>query len=220
MKNELIFHIHIPKTAGTAVRSAMIDSGWIMANGYNQDVIADRGGNLISGHFMFGAFPRFRMGKKTTYVTVLRDPADLIVSMYNFCKELPNHPFYSLTVDGFDSFCRSSKFRNMQARYLAGRLVSFLYARRVIDDASLYRVASSHLKKIQFVGVQDDLNALLSELKSGGLFDLEVSSFERLNVQRKREREGFGEGIESFKALNEVDYALYRMVSERINKGA
>jgi hypothetical protein len=133
---------------------------------------------------MYGAFPLFRMGKKTTYVTVLRDPVDQMVSMYGFVKERPKHPFYPLTAEGFSKFWHSPKLRNVQARYLAGKLVSFLYGRGVIGDGTLYRAAASNLKKIQFVGVQDDLNSFLLDLKVGGVVDLQVSSFEAL---RKRE---------------------------------
>jgi hypothetical protein len=219
MKHELIFHLHIPKTAGSSVRSALLDSGWVMANDFKKHSISNRHGNLISGHFMFGAFPLFRLGKKTTYVTVLREPEKLMVSMYGFIRDRPNHPFHSETFHGFNEFWNSSVLRNIQARYLAGRAASFLYGRGIISDEILYKIAANNLRKIHFLGFQEDMCRLLKDLEDSGILDSRISSFEYRNVGKSESDNSpkFGYEIENFMALNNVDYRLYRLARKSMD---
>jgi hypothetical protein len=215
MKHELIFHLHIPKTAGSSVRTALIDSGWVLANGFNKHSLSKRQGNLISGHFKFGAFPRFRISNKTTYVTVLREPELLMISMYRFVKNRPKHPFYCLADEGFDQFWKGRVFKNMQARYLAGRLASLLYGKGIICDNLLYRVAARNLERIDFVGVQSNLEALFSEMKRKGAIDSGLSSFEHRNVGFG-DKPKFGDQVDNFKLFNQVDYRIYRLACEMV----
>lgn len=217
MNDELIFHLHIPKTAGSSIRSALLDAGWVMANTFKIKSIADRRGNLISGHYMFGAFPFFRFGKRTTYVTVLRNPEERMISMYLYVKDRPMNPFYSLIRNGFRGFWRAPAFKNMQSRFIAGRLVSFLYGRGVIGDEMLFRIASKNLEKIAFVGIQEKLEGLLVDLKKHGIIDASRSSFEYRNVGQKDSQSEvmFGDELSSFKESNEVDYRIVRLARER-----
>lgn len=216
MRHELIFHLHTPKTAGSSVRSKLIESGWILANGFNKNSIQNHEGNLISGHFMFGAFPLFRFRKNVTQVTVLRDPMELMVSMYGFVKDRPKHPFHCLAVEGFNWFWRGRMFKNIQARYLAGRLASTLYSYRIISDNLLYKIAAKNLQKIDFVGTQGDLHNLFMKMKRNGLFDKESTSFGYINVGQDQNRVSF-EYLEEFKYFNRIDYQIYHLACEMGN---
>jgi len=103
--------LHIPKTAGVTIHE-------IAARQYPQDtayvVGADHGifhaftqeqrDGLcyVGGHFSHGFHRHFT--RPCRYVTMLRDPADLLVSCYHYIIRCPNNPDHGPMVDGGVTF--------------------------------------------------------------------------------------------------------------------
>src|SRR5690625_6291801 len=85
--------MHIPKTGGTTLSS-------IIQNQYNKNVVLTEHvdmkikeiekSNSLMGHFYFGIHHEF--SKPCTYITMMRDPIELIISLYFYIKKTELHP--------------------------------------------------------------------------------------------------------------------------------
>lgn len=214
MNKDLLFHIHIPKTAGSSLRQAFLDSGWVMANRIRSGSIDNPDGNFVSGHFMFGRFRHFRLGRRTIYVTTLRQPDQLMRSMHRFVLSKKDHPFYNDALHGIDFFCTQKKMINVQSRFLAGKIPSFLYGKGVLPDFFLYFLAARNLRKIHFVGIQGDMDSLFEKLKTKGLVNDDIPSIARRNISAEGVSLPNEESlIRKIDSLNGVDCRIYDLAS-------
>lgn len=103
--NRMIIFIHIPKTAGTSIRKIAEKEYNIQQirsyyAGY-QDAFNKLKGTpqhklkavkWVQGHFQFGLHEA--MAQPVKYITMLRHPADRVISFYYFLRENPRHPLY------------------------------------------------------------------------------------------------------------------------------
>ncbi|MCW2308626.1 sulfotransferase family protein [Rhodobium gokarnense] len=136
---EIVF-VHIPKTAGTAVRGALVKAlpdyeavfdygpkssatseAWREAlavadnpmalAGFRQ-AIAERGRVLLAGHFE--AFKYWNLFAPESFIAVLRDPVERVLS------EFSHHRGRYGYEDPIEVFIERPRLRNVMARYLRG----------------------------------------------------------------------------------------------------
>ncbi|MBD8873274.1 sulfotransferase family 2 domain-containing protein [Rhodanobacter sp. DHB23] len=100
------YFIHIPKSAGTSLRAAMVASG---AGNVRLKPIYDRADHeqllqrpprlpcdaLLFGHFSFGLH-RVIADDSPEYTTVLRNPVERVISLYHHHHRFPSSPYHSL----------------------------------------------------------------------------------------------------------------------------
>lgn len=132
-----VVFLHIPKAAGTTLHD-VLERQYARDRIYNvigpRDVRIDafralpvderRRYRLIKGHMHFGLHEL--IPNPTTYITVLRDPVDRVLSHYFYVKRTPRHYLYkhvtekSITLEEYVSSRMSLELNNGQVRALFG----------------------------------------------------------------------------------------------------
>lgn len=186
---DYIFHLHIPKCAGTSVRTSVFgmlsDNLCLEFNSsdpFNLEIslkefslaISQKpSARFISGHFPYGCHKALGTDK-FKYITVLRNPVDRILSAY---RHTLVHNLYLLSPeeatllvrDGLSCYINSRygevTFCNAQARLVSGMLTNDqLYS---ICPADFERIVDGIIAEdFIHVGLQSDLNSTLLFLSS------------------------------------------------------
>lgn len=180
MENDkLVLFLHIPKTAGTTVNRMILDQysreniAFLHEEGeWSTNKLVDvcnrksRELQIISGHFPYGLHER--LDRTATYMTFLRHPMELLLSMYHFFLRTPSIPTsQQVSQMSFAQFAQSADFdfltSNLQTRYLCGHpdgfrhppaIDSFLW--KPGDDTPDLERAKEHLSAhFSFVGITE-----------------------------------------------------------------
>lgn len=124
-KDKVIF-IHIPKTGGTTINSAMNNTFWQTEVGFNyRHILANKKSN--SGDI----FDSENINKYKEYIIfmMLRDPIDRLISEYYFIKE--RQEFIDLLKNKpktFESYIKNRQTQNAVVNFLRGRRMYDLHA--------------------------------------------------------------------------------------------
>ncbi|MFT5112817.1 MAG: hypothetical protein ACI8P9_002145 [Parasphingorhabdus sp.] len=234
MKTPVIF-LHIPKTAGTTLRSVLVSrysrsSVYTIGNDINRDIESLRDLSevekqkilLLQGHMTFGLHEYLAHGAR--YITVLRDPVERVLSEYRFLKTNQRHPFHSRVVKMSLSDFLTSEFnaqsRNGQTRLLSGSHRSDQPG--IPDDGE---VSEGHLEialqnlQSHFVvaGTQEkfEQTLLLCQRKLGWWF---YPFYIPRNITARSELSEVIEDRKLIASQNQLDIKLYNAVQERMSK--
>ncbi|MDQ0058840.1 sulfotransferase family 2 domain-containing protein [Paenibacillus harenae] len=213
--NMLILFIHIPKTGGTSFTQNLQSNCPKLIYYYSMDAvktslaIAD----CFTGHFPYG-FHQYTT-RPYKYVTMLRDPVELTISMFYYMYKNRN-PVLKTYDDklSIEEFILSGKFdyyfMNLQSRYISGQLMTF------VPDL---KVAKSNLvNHIAFYGITElfaESQFLLVEEMGWKL-----EHYPKLNETpyRKRQSEISQQTIKAICEKSKVDILLYKFALEQMNK--
>lgn len=136
MNAQITIFVHIPKTAGTTFNRLLEDQyarnqiaylhddpSWsterlVTLCNHSQSKI-----RAISGHFPFGL--HHQISKPCSYVTFLRDPLELYMSMFSYIQSSPVIPAHSKVIGmNFQQFMECEDLNeltsNIQTKYLTG----------------------------------------------------------------------------------------------------
>jgi len=225
-----IVHIHIPKTAGTAIRNAVerrSDRHWRAAphvTERNADELMTGEFNFFSGHIGYDTARRIG----GDIVTVMRDPVDRFVSTYYFWRQLyetglerttktlmawkyPLAEFLTIR----DEIQLNEEFFNRATWQLA--IGSSVPQRRdaraefVSDDALLAR-AIENVGNFAIVGMQERLGGFVRQMKDRFGIDLAVER-ENVTAQRPEKRDIPIKVVRQIYEWSYLDFELYRVVS-------
>jgi hypothetical protein len=135
---------------------------------------------MFKGHMIFGLHEV--LPQPATYITVLRDPVDRVISAFYFMRNYKLHPLYwKLRRENWslEDFVRRSQRDNVQSKIVAGADYDSLCTREVLEKA---RDNLRH--SFSVVGLSERLEESLALMKLR--FGWKLSSYSSFNVTRSR----------------------------------
>ena len=232
----LIF-LHVPKTAGMTLRHVLASryrprETFVIGNDINADIrrfVAMEAPRrerirLLMGHMSFGLHEFLAPGAR--YVTVLRHPVDRVLSEYRFLKTNARHPLHGqvarMSLEEYLERDVSGQAANGQTRLLSGSHESGsvgIPGRKPLDESSVARALDNIERHFVLAGTQErfeeSLLLLARRLGWRTLPFFVVRNVTGTRVSPLAEGEDARERIESF---NRLDMALYRAVSELVDR--
>jgi len=212
-----VLFIHLPKTAGTAFREALLPHLAPQERGLcyhpDPDRVAQklaealrRKATFIAAHFDASQLSGDAL-QGYQQITFLREPAARTVSQYLYIKNSPwpQHAALYQEWGGFEGFLASPYGDNLQCRFLAGYRLGHLPKGR--DE--LYQKACAKLERLAAVGISEHYESSLQRLEK--LFGWPRLSRQPLNTgkdqkEAHRLRRDYGPELAR---RQEADRALY-----------
>lgn len=253
----LIVFVHIPKTAGTALstlvqrnykeifylRGSHQPEGtnmkdWVDAFNQKNRLLQSQGNStnqFLSGHFGFGLH-KFLDVDACTYITLLRDPVERVISNYYQLRTFGTHTPIGQAANSMDleTFLLTQKcvvLDNLQTRFLSG--VGWQQATQAFADGFFSRdefhvkygdctqemleTAKSNLTNYFIFGLQErfpESSALFSEL-----FDWQDIPDRKIhfNDSRPKKDELSQEIVQLIENLNALDIQLYQYAADQFD---
>jgi hypothetical protein len=234
-----IIFLHIGKTAGSSLRSVLRrqvrrtqvlefraplpEPGRLRREGgldaFAAIPEAERArARLVMGHAPYGLHEL--IPRPSTYVTMLRDPVELVVSLYRYILRTPKHILHDelrlrgLSLEEFVTSGLSLETDNSQTRAIAGDVTTPFGG---CDDAML-ATATAHLEeRFAVVGLTERFDESL--LLMGRAFGWTRLSYVAANVAPAAEKAApSAEAVELIRTTNRLDVELYGWATERLER--
>jgi hypothetical protein len=226
MADRLVIFLHLPKAAGSTLTR-------VIGQQYRRGEIRNLGGKdravalqeaadltrppaqirIITGHVPFGVHRAVH--GEFTYITLLRDPVDRLLSHFHFARQLASHPMHGDIASGkLTVLDVARRLANMQTRYLAGPDAE---ADNASDAARLARAKENLSNHFSVAGVVErfDEALMLMQRRLGW----KVRAFTNSNVGRARSKKAADAGERAaIRALNPQDQELYEWVAARFEE--
>jgi hypothetical protein len=228
-----IVHVHIPKTAGTAIRSsveARSGAQWRAAphvTERNADRLATRNFNFYSGHIGFNTAQRIG----GTLITVIRDPVDRFVSTYYFLRQLyetgldrstKSELASKYSLDAFlsisDEMQLIAEFHNRSAWQIGWGYSPAdrrLARAEGVDDDKLLALAIENLGQFAVVGVQDRMDRFAADINTRFGLDLAIKP-RNITANRPKLRDIPTRTIRAIYDWTYLDFELYRTAAAAV----
>lgn len=232
---EVLLFLHIPKTGGSTLRRilARIYPLWETVRiypprmgdpeGYLRKVLADeeRTVSCVVGHFPYGLHESIPLS--STYLTMVRDPVDRVLSHYHFMRRTEDHPLHeragSMTVREYVGDPSRWDVDNGQVRYLTDNLT-------LPHDRRYKELGERHLREAKRVLEQEDVivgttNRFdLSVLLAADRLGWPAPHYIRRNVgsERPRAEDLTEETLRLIKDRNRLDMELHRYAQKLLEK--
>ncbi|TPE68339.1 sulfotransferase family protein [Halalkalibacterium halodurans] len=215
----VLIHLHMPKTGGTTLKK-------IIKRNYDSrksvDVyeehhklpgifkgLSKQNIECVQGHLPFGVHEYFN--RPTTYITMLRDPVDRVISEYYFIRNIEWHNLHeSVMKMSLEEYQGLPKNRNLQTRYiLGGQLTSVTEVNRAKN------ILKNHFA---VVGLTEKFDTSLFLMKE--MFNWKQVAYQKYNVTKKRrsKEEISPKLLEKIAKNNEADLELYAFAKELLAK--
>jgi hypothetical protein len=170
--------LHIPKTAGTALRSALRTDPftdrqiWLYPGPpgiplehllfLTESQLASM--ECLVGHFVYG-FHKLLPGP-SEYATILRDPVERCVSLYFHMRaksDDPQHPARTLSMERYFASAQNTELDNVMVRLLTGKTREFL-APGAVDRSTLEEAIENIHRQFSYIGIQPRLAEAVEDL--------------------------------------------------------
>lgn len=244
-QNSTIIVVHIPKAAGTTLR-VIIERQYALQDLYKikADIQGDlqrfrdlsdekkRACRLVFGHQCFGLHECLPEDRPYTYITLLRDPIERVISYWAYAKTGPSaHYLHRAAQGSLDDFVASGATRtvdNAQVRQLCGddRFImeggkQHPYRDMLIPFGGVTR---EHLEKAKtnieehfaFAGLAERFDESLDVMRR--LFAWRIPQYVNQNVSRWKPKQVARWQARIIQKHNELDYELYNWVRERMER--
>lgn len=210
--------IHVAKTAGSTLSSVFKRSErpskflhtWAHPKLQDMPNVATK--DSVFGHFRFGL--HYYFNRSCTYMTVLREPIDRVVSHYYYHIQHKKDPGHAFAMNRtFEEWIRDSPAaNNEQTRVLSGQRSQFNITESTLD------MAEYHMRQFAVVGLTEHYHETLFLLKY--IAGLKVTRYRAVNkgVKRPKVADVPEETIELIKKANWADIQLYNLAVEIYTK--
>ena len=231
---EAIIFLHVPKTAGTTL-NRLIEWEYDLFEMYSVDPVFFKWSaahlrklskerlrriRVFKGHMLFGLHEA--IPQPATYITVLRDPIERVLSAFYFMRSYKLHPLYwkfkreNWTLE---DFVRRSPRTNVQCKIIAGA---------VYEDPctpEIFEQAKHNLRQhFSVVGLSERFEESLALMKLR--FGWKLRSYTNFNVTRPRpkKRDLAQSTLELITEKNSFDITLYdycaKLFQEAVDRNA
>jgi len=231
---EAVIFLHVPKTAGTTL-NRLIEWEYPLFEMYSVDPVFFRWSashlwqlparrlkrtRMFKGHMLFGLHEI--LPQPATYITVLREPIDRVISAFYFMRSYMLHPAYwqfrreNWTLE---DFVRRSRRENVQSKILAGAEYNSPCTEEILEQAkeNLFRYFS-------VVGLSEHFEESLALMKLRFGWKLERYSSFNVTRARPKKRDLPQPTLDLIAEKNAFDLALYeyaaKLFEDAVNKNA
>lgn len=211
MKDKLIF-IHIPKTGGTTINSAMQGTHWQTTPDFNYRHILP--GTKVSNAGDIFDPEEFEKFKAYKIFMMLRDPLDRIISEYYFIRERKEFTDLLRTrPKNFEDYVRSKQTQNGVINFLKGRR---MYDTKTASRRDLEDVIRAIDEIPVHVGIFEDFEKSLFYFSEISDITWKKSiEVKRMTFVRPAKQEIEPHIVELVKKCNELDYELYERAKSK-----
>ncbi|MEO8044963.1 MAG: sulfotransferase family 2 domain-containing protein [Spartobacteria bacterium] len=217
--NEAVIFLHLPKTAGTTL-NRLIEWEYPLSEIYSIDPVFDEWSvahlrkrspdrlkkiRIFKGHMRFGLHEV--LPQPATYITVLRDPVDRMLSAYYFMRNYKLHPLYwkfRREKWTLEDFARRSPRKNVQCKILAGAEYRGDCTAEICE-----RAKENLLRHFSVVGLSERFEESLALMKLR--FGWKLQRYSSFNVTRARPRKADipQSTLDFIRETNSFDVSLY-----------
>lgn len=223
--NTKLFFDHVPKNAGSSVRTAFINAlgsehvSAQLEGEASQALSTNNSYHFVSGHFWFK--PNIGLPVDRLCLTVLRDPVDRFFSLYYYVRNYPDagrkdvRLLHELSVNEIIDLMPENDYlhrmmSNPQARHYAQIAWD---GKQSFDDDNVYKMACGALEGFDFIGVQEMLGAFLANVFA----KTQLGRVSVPWVNRGTQRQGkkyTDEQASRIRQMNEMDMELFRFAQK------
>jgi hypothetical protein len=222
--DEAVIFLHVPKTAGTTLNRLIeweyplfeiysIDPvffKWSASHLWQLPVRRLKRTRMFKGHMLFGLHKV--LPQRATYITVLREPVDRVISAFYFMRSYILHPLYwKLRRENWtlEDFVRHSRRENVQSKILAGGEYNSPCTKEVFEQAK-----ENVFGHFSVVGLSERFEESLALMKLR--FGWKLQRYSRFNVTRARPRKRDlpQSTLDLIVEKNSFDLALYECAAK------
>lgn len=224
---EALIFLHVPKSAGTTL-NRLIEWEYPLFQMYSVDPVLFRWSrarlwrlpkrrlarfSVFKGHMPFGLHKV--LPQPATYITVLREPVERVISAYYFMSNYKLHPnYWKFRREGWtlEDFVRRSPRENVQTKMIAGA---------DYDEpctAEIMATAMDNLRYFSVVGLTERFEESLALMKLR--FGWKLESYSSFNVTRTRpkKRDLSQATLDLIAERNRFDIELYKSAAIRFQE--
>ncbi|NRA56847.1 MAG: sulfotransferase family 2 domain-containing protein [Phycisphaerales bacterium] len=175
---------------------------------------------LLLGHQHYGNHEY--LSAPASYMTVLRDPIDRVISYYYFVLRYKDHHLYKhgftddTTLSDFVHHGRNIELDNIQTRLLNPQPEKQYPFGSV--DQSMLDIALENLEKIDRVGIVERMGDFLELLRQAEGWTIETEFHENRTADRPRVHDHDESVLERIRELNRFDIALHEAARKRFER--
>jgi hypothetical protein len=231
-----VFFLHIPKCAGSTLSFEIIKNQYksgkyVFFYDQGYPVMVDRLKGMsraeqrkiecIAGHFFFG-IQEYYIARPVTFITILRDPIERVISHYYFVLRSNTHYLHkavtqnNLTLKEYVVNKLSTELNNGQARILAGLEWNVPYGE--CPQALLDKAKENLETHFIAVGLTEKFDEFLRLLNHKLGWDTHVQKKQNVGKNRLKRADIDNETLAIIEKYNQLDIQLYQYAQDLFNR--